>query len=133
MGGQREGFSCLAQSWFDISTSGQQTPFGSRITHTPPNRNNVAIYGSTKAFKSTDEAESWDLTLLFSQSWMQQSGRMGEKHSGNRGKKMCSEEVKPEGTRRPLKHQKLISVDLKGLHLLIRKDLSTPLNQLSED
>lgn len=41
--GQRGGFSCLTQSCFDTSTSGQQPPFGSRITHRLPNGNNLGI------------------------------------------------------------------------------------------
>lgn len=50
--GQRGGFSCLAQSWFDTSTSGQQPPFAPRITHRPPNRNNVRIMAPPKVSKA---------------------------------------------------------------------------------
>lgn len=48
----RGAFSCLTHSCFDTSTSGLQPPFGSRITHRLPNRNNMGIMAPPRPSKA---------------------------------------------------------------------------------
>lgn len=108
--GQRGGFSCLTQSWFDTSTSGQQPPFGSRMTHTLPNRNNLGIMAPPRPSKEQIRRDAGIRPCCFLRSacssqeeW--EKGTHREQRPGN----VQGKEVKPESTRRPLKDQKLIS------------------------